>query len=145
MSEVAANVTLRGVTMGIGTGFRIDEPGIGGLGLPPIKTADTQLDGRDGSFGAPDFKDVRVLTIPLIVDADGDTDNLFNGLQILLDAWEPAEDGVDLELGLTLPHWGDLVCVGRPRGCDIDLVDAGGGIAAALCRFDGLAPVFVTP
>lgn len=144
MSEVAANVTLRTLMMGIGTQYRIDEPGIGGLGQPPVKTADTPLDGRDGSFAAPDFKDVRAITIPLILDG-ADENDVWALAAALNDAWEPAEDGVDLELGLTLPVWGDLVLVGRPRGVELDLTDVGSGSALALCHFDAVAPVFVTP
>lgn len=144
MSEVAATVTLRTLTMGFGTQYRIDEPGISGLGQPPVKTADTQLDGRDGSFAAPDFKDVRAIIVPLILDGTSE-DDCWTLAAALNDAWEPAEDGVDLELGLSLPVWGDLVLVGRARGVELDLTAIADGTALALCHFDALAPVFVTP
>lgn len=144
MTIVNATVTLRGLTVGVGTSYVIDEPGISGLGVPPTKTADTVLDQRDGSSGAPDWLDVRVLTIPLII-LGTDQDDAFNLLAALNTAWLPTNDGVDLDLALTLPGWGDVVLVGRPRGVDVDATAAGDGTILALCRFDGLQPAFVAP
>lgn len=139
MTTVPITVTLNGLVMGDGTDYPIDEPGISGLGVPTTKTADTVFDGRDGSFAAPDFLDVRVITIPLII-AGADADAAFSLLADANDAWAPARDGVDLELEMTLPVWGDVAFLGRPRGMDVDLSLVGDGIAKALCRFDATAP-----
>lgn len=142
-SMVDATAELRSLTMGTGTSYAIEEPGIVGLGVPTTKTADTQLDGRDGSFGAPDFNDVRVITIPIVI-LGTDAADAFNKLDNLNDAWQPARDGVDLDLVLTLPGWGEVVLVGRPRGVVDDCALMGSGIIRALCRFDALDPAFQT-
>lgn len=136
-----ATAELRSFTMGTGTDYVIEEPGITGLGVPQTKTADTQLDGRDGSFGAPDFNDVRVITIPILI-LGTDAGDAFNKLATLSDAWEPARDGVDLDLVLTLPGWGATVLVGRPRGVVDDCELMGQGTIRALCRFDALDPAY---
>lgn len=136
---VNATATLNGLTIGVGTGYPIDEPGIGGLGVPPTKTADTTLDGSDGASAAPDFLDIRVITIPLIINGT-DQDEAFTGLAALNAAWAPARDGVDLELAMTLPSWGSVIVTGRPRGVEIDVAEAGEGTILALCRFDCMDP-----
>lgn len=139
-----ATVELNTLVLGTGTAYVIDEPGISGLGVPPTKTADTPLDGQDGSSGAPDFLDVRTLTIPLIINGT-DAGDAFTLLAALNTAWAPAEDSVDLELTLTLPSWDPFVVVGRPRGVDVDMTEMGAGVMRALCRFDGLNPNFQSP
>jgi hypothetical protein len=140
-AEINATVTLRGLPMGFGTAYRIDEAGIEGLGVPDTKTADTSYDGRDGVFAAPDYLEVRALTIPLVLNG-ADAAAAFNLLADINGAWAPAEDGVDLELALTLPSWGDVILIGRPRGVEVDLAEVGDGIILALCHFDGTNPNF---
>lgn len=138
-------VELRAVLFGVvagdgGFGFSIDEAGIDGLGVPPTKTADTPLDGQDGSFGAPDFLDVRVLTIPINISGVDEGD-VMDGLAILNEAWLPASDGVDLELHMQLPGWGHIKVLGRPRGATPgSYVEVGAGWLPVLCRFDCLDP-----
>lgn len=141
-------VTLNALAMGTGTFYEIDPAGIGGLGSPAAKTADTAYDGRDGSFAAPDYLDVRVVTIPVTILADltqpDPQADAFTKLAALNTAWAPANDGINLTLTLTLPGWGTVLLVGRPREVVADLTDMKSGVIAALCRFDGIIPNFGT-
>lgn len=132
--------TIRDLDFGSGTQYQVDPAGIGGLGSPTVKTADTQFDGRDGSFGAPDFLDIRVITIPLIIlgESPEDATSLLDDLN---DAFAPCRDGVDITLELTLPGWGTArAWTGRPRGVDVDSASLKNSTLRALCRFDALDP-----
>lgn len=141
-SMLDTTATLRSLTMGTGTDYIIEEPGITGLGTPDTKTADSVLGARDGSFGAPDFLDVRVITIPILI-LGADAADAFDKLDALNAAWEPCRDGVDIDLDLSLPGR-DVTLVGRPRGVVDDCSEMGQGTIRALCRFDGLDPNFHT-
>lgn len=136
-----ATIVLGALTMGTGTPYAIDVDGIAGLGVPDTKTADTVFDGRDGAFAAPDFLSVRVVTIPIVI-LGSSPDDAFDGLAALNTAWGPARDGVDLTLVLTLPGWGTVNLIGRPRGVVADTKEMKNSTIRALCRFDGMDPNF---
>lgn len=133
-----ATGSLRSLDFGTGTQYSIDEPGIAGLGNT-IKSADTSYDGRDGSSGSTDWLDVQVFSIPIEILGD-DADDAMSLLDDLLTAFAPCRDGVDVELALSLPGWGDRSWFGRPRGVEIDAHDLADGMVKALCRFDALEP-----
>lgn len=132
---------LNGLLMGTGTEIQFGEGAIGGLGVPQVKTSDSPYDGQDGSAGAPDFLDVRVVTLPLLVVPasrdPGDAGLLWTGIEL---AWAPARDGVNVELHFQLPGWGHLFLIGRARGATLDASDLKSGVLEALCRFDALDP-----
>lgn len=135
-------VELRASLFGATTGIDIDVAGIKGLGTPAPKTSDSSYDGQDGSAAAPDFLDIRVITIPLVVTAVGDAGTGMSGLDVINDAWAPARDGVDQELHLQLPGIGHVFFIGRPRGVDDDLaLLPKGSIVRALTRFDAIDPI----
>lgn len=138
---VVANyqLELRATLFGASTIYQTDPTGWKGLGSPPVKSADTQYDGQDGSAGAPDFLDVRVLTFPFEI-LGATPDDAFNALQDLSVAWAPARDGVNLPLYFQVPGWGKVFVNGRPRGVDDDAAQAKSSTIHALCRFDALDP-----
>lgn len=134
-------VELRGNLYGATTGVDIDVAGIKGLGTPSPKTSDSSYDGQDGSAAAPDFLDVRVITIPFVVTAVGDAGTGMGGLDFINDGWAPARDGVDQELHIQLPGIGHVYFIGRPRGVDDDLaLLPKGSIVRAITRFDAIDP-----
>jgi hypothetical protein len=132
-------VELNGLLMGATTEYQIDVAGIKGLGNAPAKTADSQFAGRHGSSGAPDFFDVRMITIPIKVISDTPED-AWASFGALLNAWTVATDGVDVELHIQLPGFGHNFYIGRARGCDDDQSLLKNSIIGGLCRFDALNP-----
>lgn len=130
---------LRALLMGATTIYEVDIAGLKGLGSPAAKTADTPLDGRDGSIGAPDFLDVRVITIPVVILGATPAD-AFDGLAALNTAFAPTADGVDLPLYFQVPGWGKVFVNGRPRSLEDDTSQAKNSVIKALGRFDALDP-----
>lgn len=132
-------VSLNGLDMGTGTSYLIGEPGISGLGTPQTKTADASYDGQDGASAAPDFLDVRVITVPLVLNGTTAL-SAMSLLDAVNAAWAPARDGIDVTLDISIDTWG-WTYTGRARGVDADLVDVAQGVILALCRFDAMEPV----
>lgn len=134
------SIALGSLTLGAGTQYQVDADGIGGLGVPDPKTADTALDGRDGSYAGPDFMGPAIITIPVVIlgDDDDDLDDLVAALKT---GWAPARDGVDVGLVIVGIPGSDGTYVGRPRGLTLDLAQAKNLTAKALLRFDALSPI----
>lgn len=132
--------TLGALVLGAGTAYQIDPDGIGGLGIPPAKTADTVLDGRDGSYAGPDFMGPAVITIPITILAadDAELDTLITALKT---GWAPARDGVDVGLVIAGVPGSNGTYAGRARELTLDLTQAKNLTAKALLRFDALTPV----
>jgi hypothetical protein len=130
-------VVLQGLTMGDGTDYPIGEAGISGLGVPKAKTQDTPLDGTDGAFGGTDNMDVRVLLIPIDVNATADSD-AWTALDALNAAWAPVD--TDVQIDLNLGDFGTVSYMGRPRGLDLDSGLARQGVMTAIGEFDALDP-----
>ena len=158
---------LRSMLMGDNTMYTIDRSrgAIKGLGMPPAKTADTELDHADGSYGGEDYTGPRVITVALLIkgsensgtwnDADStwngsggtwDTTGgsgtspggALNGLSALNDAW--AASTTDIPLYLRLPGWGKFHVNGRPRGLDEDLSLLTFGLIVVMATFVALDP-----
>lgn len=138
--------TLRGLTLGATTGYKITEPGIAGMGVPQARTADQERGGLDGDVGGYDVLPKRTITIPVGVDggstgnADTDSAAAWTLFVALKTAWKPSQANIELSMafaGVT------LVYLGRPRGVDADLVYLGKGWVSCLLTFDALLPYAV--
>lgn len=128
--------TLRALTVGDGTDYPILQPGITGLGLPAVRTADQPRGHLSGDVGGDDVYDKRTLTIPVGIDATT-AELAFDLLEDLKVAW--AYSQVDLDLTLALAGV-TRVYSGRPRGCEADLASLGQGWVNVLLTFDCLNP-----
>lgn len=135
---ITATAVIRDLTLGTGTPYAWDVAGLGGMGTPEPKVAQTDYDGRDGSFAGPEFLGVRILTLPFVL-LGTDPDDALNGLEELNIAFAPARDGVDVPLVLTL---GAKVYTyaGRPRGVDVDPALWKAGTLRALCTYVATSP-----
>lgn len=111
------SVTLRGLTIGTGTSYEFESPGVAGLGNPPVRAADQQRGHLSGDAGGDDVFEKRVITIPVVVLADTDTACRVL-LRALQTAWRPSPINLDLTVSIAGES---LTYQGRPRGCDADL------------------------
>lgn len=127
-----------GFLMGTGTNFLFGANGIDGLGNPPTKSADVQLDGRHGIFASPDYMEARPILIHLEIVKDAAAD-AFNALASLATAWLPTVANV--ELHIRLPGWGHIYYNGRPRGLDDHCEDAPNGRIWCEAEFLATDPV----
>ena len=136
------HLELRGLLHGPGTRFHWTGPWTG-LGLPPTKTNDVDLQDADGAYPGRDRLSTRVLTFP--VGWGGTTPAAaMNDLRTLADAWSP-EASTTIELHAQLPGWGRFFVVGRPRGLIDDLTNLKAGEAVALLTFHALDPTIYYP
>lgn len=134
-------VTLRGLVMGEGTDYPVTAPGIGGLGIPPARTADTQRGFWSGDVGGDDVLEKRVLTIPVAVLGDTFPDFWANWLAFKA-AWVPS--AVDIPLVIDFGEGGiALTYNGRPRMVDATPDFMGSFAAPCLCMFECLNPFAV--
>lgn len=133
--------TLQGVTFGNGTDYLFGEAGIEGLGVPEAKTADVDLVGQDGAYASPDFMGVRAILIHFLI-SEATTSAALTAFDTLAAAWEPSV--VDVTLSLTLPGWGTVLYVGRPRGLETDMTLLGRGVIDAIGDFRAMQPRGVT-
>lgn len=136
-------IELQGVLTGHGTTYRIGPRRISGLGVPPTKTADTKLDGADGSVGSPDHADVRILIVDYVINAT--TNALaFDALEALSVPWSPVSANV--ELHVRLPGWGHVMLFGRPRGLEPTIDDSRflAGVLPCIAEFHALDPTIYT-
>lgn len=124
---------LYAVLYGRGTDVLIDDPGVDGLGSPDAKTQDVDLDNADGVFGGPDYLQLRVVTIPVLIAVPSDPAAAMTDLADLRDAWAPVTD--DIPLAIQLPG-GKFIVNGRPRSLKPDLTEMSSGMIRALLRFD---------
>jgi len=134
-------VELGGVLIGGAGGMSsIAPPGIVGLGKPTPKSADVPLQLADGAYGAPDWADVRTVTVPILIDGTTAA-AAWNAFATISAAWGPST--VDVQLYLRLPGLGRVYLVGRPRGLAEDLSLLPEGIVNCLGTFVALKPAMV--
>lgn len=118
-------VTLRDFTIGPGTGYEIVDDGIDGLGTPPLRTHDVTRGHASFSVAANDYRDIRIITIPVEVAADS-VDDAWANAQVLVDAWAEADE--DLTLTIQLSRRTGLAYTGRPGAsgqspCELHLAE----------------------
>lgn len=131
-------VVLNGLTMGAGTAYQIGENGIDGLGTPPAKTADVDLDGQNGAFGSPDFMGVRVILIPFVISEINPAD-AWDELALLAGVWLPVT--ADTQLDIIVPGTGTISYMGRPRSLEANTQYGVSGTITAIGEFHALNPV----
>jgi hypothetical protein len=112
---------------------------VDGIGIPTPKTQDVKYWGRDGSYGNPDYNDVRIITITGFVrDKTGSVATAVTNYKNLLSAWAPINADTDLafQLGGALKFYVN----GRPRGITTDMTNIRAAVIWVLLRFDCLNP-----
>lgn len=125
-------IELRAALMGAGTSFLFPRPGgIKGLGVPPVKTNDVELDLADGSYAGRDFHGPRLITVSFFTK-ETSASLALDRLESLNGIWAPST--TDLELHFRLPGWRFKVS-GRPRGLDDDIDAALFGHVKAMATF----------
>jgi hypothetical protein len=137
-------VELRGLLMGKGTTFGIGPVPqmIEGLGTPRPKTADLDYTDADGAYGGKDRRDVRVVTVPLVI-RETTSALAMTRLDELNDAWDVSI--VDIPLYVRLPGWGKFHVNGRPRGLTADLGGVQWGAIEAMGTFYCPTPTITVP
>lgn len=128
---------LRGVLMGVATNFVVTPPGMQGIGVPQIKTRDTDLSLAHGTYGGPDLLDKRVVTVPITINRSSAATAL-TSFTSLASAWSYATS--DIPLHFQLPGWGKRYVTGRPRGFVENLENLRSGVIRVLCTFEALDP-----
>lgn len=111
-----------------------------GIGHADAKTQDVVFNFGDGSYGNPDYKNPRLLTIPVIIK-QGTAALSMAAFHALLVVW--TEQVADIDLAFQFPGWKFLVN-GRPRGVKDDQSQLKYGAIRALLRFDCLDPTITT-
>lgn len=134
--------SLRGLLMGAGTPYLFGVGGIDGLGNPSAKTADVQLDGRNGEYASPDYLDVRPLLLHLEIVKDTDED-AFTALELLNAAWLPSTSNINLHI--QLPGIGHVYYIGRPRSLEADCTEAPSGHISCIGEFVAMFPTAQAP
>lgn len=129
---------IRGLLTGHATVYRFGTGAIDGLGVPPTKTADVELFGRDGSYGSPDYRGPRILIVDYLINETSET-LAFAAMKTLSTAWVPST--TDLTIEVQLPGW-HFTVTGRPRGLEINLGDRRrlAGVIPAIAEFHALNP-----
>lgn len=132
----AWTLTLRDLTMGAGTRYRIyDAPQ--GLGLPAVRSSDSAYLSADGVYASGDYHDGRPLALGLVIL--GDTPAHAEDLaRTLAGAWQASRE--DLELTIRVASDRSYLLRGRPRRCDLDLKELKYGHARAAVMFMGTDP-----
>lgn len=106
---------------------------VDGLGVPDAKTQDVVWNQKDGSYANPDYVQLRVITIPVVLRGAVPATVLSNA-KALMTAWGPVI--ADVSLAFQLPGWNKFSVNGRPRGAKLDLAEMDRGAVRALLRFD---------
>ena len=133
------SATLRALTIGTGTDYEFESPGITGLGNPPTRTADQPRGHLSGDVGGDDVLEKRVITIPVAIlgsETDGGVD-CRTKLRTLQTAWRPSSTNIDLALSIAGQSF---TYSGRPRGCEADTELLGKGVCRVLLTFEALTP-----
>lgn len=112
---------------------------IEGLGVPDAKTQDVESFGQDGVYANPDYNQLRVITLSIIIRSTASAAS--TTLTALNSAWQPVT--TDTDLGIRLPGYKFYVN-GRPRGLKPDLKLHKFGVIRALLRFDCPDPTIHT-
>lgn len=105
-------IELRGVLMGYGTDYRIDEPGL--TFIKTAKVRQVSFDAANGDYAATDLLGVLVIPVPLIIlgDSPDDAMDLFDALDA---AWTVGDDVV---LHGRMAGWDHWSVTGRSRPTD---------------------------
>jgi hypothetical protein len=115
-------VTIAG-TFAVGADPYFIEGPIGGLGVPGLRTNDVIRGHQDGSVGANDYIDVRVIDVPVVIVGD-DVDDCLANIAALVTAWQPVDTDVALAVKLsdtvTYSYTGRPGAAGQPP-VDLDL------------------------
>ena len=129
---------IRSLLTGAGTVYHIAPGAISGLGVPPTKTADVELFGRDGSFGSPDYRGPRILIVDYVISQPSEA-LAVGSMKTLSAAWEPST--TDIVIEIQIPGW-HFTATGRPRGLELDLADRRRlqGVIPAIAEFHALDP-----
>lgn len=148
-------VEIQGTLTGEGTAYQLGPEVVRGLlDEPEPKTRDFEYQGQDGSAGAGDFRDVRVLHWDYLIGCrdegvTGDVDQAVTDALALVALWQPVSDPDGIELHFQLPGFGHKYVVGFPRGItftsDSRLWANDNGFTQAIARFDCLNPAILTP
>ena len=144
-------VTLNGVTAygnDPDATYRILQPGISGLGAPPVNGSDLGQASEHGSVSGPDRTGPRSLRIPIAVVVDEDPQGAMQAFRTLQTAWNPVSG--DQTLSVTIPGVGPsddtLRFFGRPRGSlEPNLRAHWAGVVYCLATFVALDPVGYGP
>lgn len=133
-------VEIRGLLTGSGTVYRLGRQRISGLGRPPVKTSDVELDGQWGSYAARDDQfGPRILIVDYVINEPTLADAM-TSFDTLKTAWTA---GGDVELHFQLPGWGHRYVIGRTRGLEEDFADPRvlSGVLPVIAEFHALDPV----
>jgi hypothetical protein len=128
---------LQGVTFGASTNYHFDVAHLSGIGVPPPKTQDVDLDHGDGGYAGVDRKGVRAIIIPFVIIGTSPS-NAMDNFETLAAAFEPVSADVTLELYLPGKHF---TVSGRPRGLnDESLARLKSSVITAVGLFVALNP-----
>jgi hypothetical protein len=144
-------VTLNGVTAygnDPDATYRVLQPGISGLGAPPVVGRDLAMASEHGSVTGPDRTGPRSLRVPIAVVVDEDPQGAMQAFRTLQTAWNPTSG--DQTLSVTIPGIGPsddtLRFFGRPRGSlEPNLRAHWAGVVYCLATFVALDPVGYGP
>jgi hypothetical protein len=125
--------------MGAGTAYRLGPDFLSGIRTTGVKGRDFELQGQDGSVGAGDYKDVRVIVADLVVVTD-DLADLLAALDLLAAAWEPT--AAEVAFAWKEPTIAERTVSGFPRRFEIDETDRRrlSGVQACTAVFHALNP-----
>ena len=115
-------VELQGLLLGVyGESWLTGPPG--GLLSIGAKTNDVDLGHADGVYAGPDFVEAKLITVPLAF--------VPSVRAAVMQAFTPGS--VDVELHMSIPNWGHVWMVGRPRGIAEGNLDLFAGQPAITC------------
>lgn len=134
--------SVNGFVMGAGTVYRLAPGSLSGIDAAPPKARDFMLEGADGSIGAGDYRDVRIISVELVIVRTNITD-AFTSARTLAGAWIP--QAAPVAFNFKLPGDGEWTCSGFPHRCEIDRGDRRrfGGVLAAFAQFRATSPRLV--
>jgi hypothetical protein len=137
---------IQGLLTGCGTDYDFGPNVISGLGTPPPKTRDFQLQGQSGSLGGGDYRDIRILLVDYLICAPDDPEEAISRLRTLAQAWEPVSDPNGVELHFQLPGFRRFV-TGFPRGLDYEETDRlyQHGVVTGIAEFHCMVSGFFVP
>lgn len=110
--------SILGLLIGAGTPYQWGAGFITGIGVPPAKTADTDLGNQDGSYPAAEYRSKRIIVCHLEILESTVADAMSRFITIR-SAWQPTL--ADIEFHLQLASIGHVFYNGRPRELEEDL------------------------
>lgn len=136
--------SIDGFVMGAGTVYRLGPDVLEGIDSAPPKSRDFMLEGQDGSIGAGDYRDVRFITIDLVIVRNNLTD-AYTSARTLAGAWIPVNTPGGVAFNFKLPGDVERTCSGFPEFLRVDYGDNRrfGGVLAAIAQFRATSPAIV--